>query len=91
MVIYEVGAGNGTLCVNILNYIREQAPHLYEKTAYNIVDISSILSNQQKRSILTNSHSKVTKLHRKSILEWNEKIEEDCFIILNEVLVRVTI
>lgn len=53
---------------------------------YNIIDLSDALHQRQKRHIVSSSHSKVSNLYKKSIFDWNEKIEEPCFVILNEVL-----
>lgn len=32
LIIYEMGAGNGTLMANILDYIEEAHPDVYERT-----------------------------------------------------------
>ena len=31
-IIYEMGAGNGTLMTNIMDYLREDEPEVYERT-----------------------------------------------------------
>ena len=47
LVIYEIGAGNGTLAMDILDYIRSAYPEVYECTHYNIVEISGRLAKSQ--------------------------------------------
>lgn len=32
LIIYEMGAGNGTLMANILDYIKKDHPDVYERT-----------------------------------------------------------
>ncbi|MEK7702458.1 MAG: SAM-dependent methyltransferase [Nitrospirota bacterium] len=48
--LIEFGAGDGTLCRGILDFIREQAPSLFCKIAYLIIEISpSFRTNQRNR------------------------------------------
>ncbi|GAA5832517.1 hypothetical protein JCM11251_001356 [Rhodosporidiobolus azoricus] len=50
LIIYEIGAGNGTLMGDILDYIAEEAPEgVYERTRYRIVEISERLKDVQER------------------------------------------
>ncbi|KAM0754444.1 DUF185-domain-containing protein [Meredithblackwellia eburnea MCA 4105] len=49
LIIYEIGAGNGTLMGDILDYIAEEEPEVYERTRYRIVEISERLSDLQMR------------------------------------------
>ena len=45
--IVEMGAGNGTLMLNILDYIRETDPAVYACTRFRIIEISSSLAALQ--------------------------------------------
>ena len=49
LVIYEIGAGNGTLPIDILDFIRSAYSEAYERTLYNIVEISGRLAKQRYR------------------------------------------
>ncbi|GAA5917362.1 hypothetical protein JCM6882_006337 [Rhodosporidiobolus microsporus] len=50
LIIYEIGAGNGTLMGDILDYIAQEAPEgVYERTRYRIVEISERLKGVQER------------------------------------------
>lgn len=51
LVIYEMGAGRGTLMLNILDYLRANEPAVYERTRYKIIEISSNLAALQKRQL----------------------------------------
>ena len=49
LIIYEMGAGRGTLMLNILDYIRDVDPDVYERTRYRIIEISASLAALQKK------------------------------------------
>ena len=38
LVIYEIGAENGTLAMDLLDFIRNAYPGVYERTRYNTVE-----------------------------------------------------
>lgn len=89
LVIYEIGGGNGTLMVNILDYIRRMQPEVYKKTRYKIVEISKILSEKQgaaKLKIGLKKHEAKVEIINKSIFDWNEFVPEPCFVVGLEVL-----
>ncbi len=44
LIIYEMGAGNGTLMRNILDYIYENEPEVYSRTQFKIIEISDALA-----------------------------------------------
>lgn len=51
LVIYEMGAGNGTLMTNILDYIRSTDPDVYERTQYKVIEISTQLAELQRAAL----------------------------------------
>jgi hypothetical protein len=51
LIIYEMGAGRGTLMLNILDYIREVDPDVYERTRYRVIEISAALAALQKKHV----------------------------------------
>ncbi|ERT02169.1 uncharacterized protein SPSK_05157 [Sporothrix schenckii 1099-18] len=55
LIIYEMGAGRGTLMLNILDYLRANEPAVYERTRYKIIEISSNLAALQKRQLYIGS------------------------------------
>ncbi|KAH9849954.1 DUF185-domain-containing protein [Lenzites betulinus] len=83
-VIYEIGAGNGTLALNMLDYIQEEYPDVYERTRYNIIEISENLANLQK-SKLQSAHPCVT-IHNKSIFRWDVREPAPCYFVAMEVI-----
>jgi len=80
--------GNGTLALNILSYIMEHAPDIYENTKYNIIEISPRMAAKQKENREKSPHKETTlQIHNQSILKWNEITNDPCFVIGTEVLV----
>ncbi len=93
MVIYEMGAGNGTLMVNIMEYLRQHAPHVYKQARYNIIEISQQLSERQEFNNISSLSEQVNKYQskvsiiNKSIFDWDTRIPDECFFIALEVVV----
>ncbi|KAK9448773.1 S-adenosyl-L-methionine-dependent methyltransferase [Limtongia smithiae] len=86
LVIYEVGGGNGTLMLNILDYIRESHPDVYERTRYNIIEISGALAEKQLRHKLERQgFSDRVRIINKSIFDWTTEVPKPCFFIALEV------
>ncbi|KAI8913925.1 S-adenosyl-L-methionine-dependent methyltransferase [Powellomyces hirtus] len=89
LVIYEVGAGNGTLMVNILDYIKEHEPELYRRTRYRIIEISSKLAERQteRQDVRqVSQRHKCVEIINQSIFTWNEHVPRACFMIAMEVI-----
>jgi len=85
LVIYEIGAGNGTLAMDILDFIRSEYPEVYERTHYNIVEISGRLARLQQKLLLPR-HPCVNITH-KSIFHWDQREPSPCFFLAMEVIV----
>lgn len=89
LVIYEMGGGNGTLMMNILDYIRETQPDVYSRTRYNIIEISGNLASKQTSNLDIQAeeggHGDKVKIINKSIFSWNQEVPEPCFFIGLEV------
>lgn len=85
-VIYEIGAGNGTLALDILDVLQEEYPDVYERTRYNIIEISESLVKLQKAK-LQSKHPCVNITH-KSIFHWEKTETAPCYFIAMEVIVR---
>ena len=85
LVIYEIGAGNGTLALDVLDYLRDVYPEVYERTHYNIIEISGRLAELQGEKLLP-IHSCVHIIN-KSIFHWNQHEPAPCFFLSMEVIV----
>jgi SAM-dependent MidA family methyltransferase len=84
-VIYEIGAGNGSLAESILDYLKEAHSDVYERTRYHIIEISGNLAKLQKRR-LARHHSNVKVVHQ-SIFHWKTREPAPCFFVAMEVIV----
>ena len=86
-----MGGGNGTLMVNVLDYIRQKAPQLYDMTTYHLVEISEKLQKRQRKACDNAGHQARVMLHRQNIFEWKDVVQEPCFFIAMEVIVHFTL
>ncbi|KAF3051945.1 hypothetical protein E8E11_007394 [Didymella keratinophila] len=89
LIIYEMGAGNGTMMLNILDYIRDVHPDVYERTKYRIIEISSQLADLQQKglghSAYARGHSDKVEIVNRSIFDWNQYISSPCYFLALEV------
>ena len=89
LIIYEMGAGNGTLMLNILDYIRDTEPSVYDRTKFKILEISSTLAKLQARQLQlgadSRGHSAKVEIINKSVFEWNQVVPSPCFFLAMEV------
>lgn len=88
LVIYEIGAGNGTLALNILDFLKANYPEVYDRTQYHIVEISTRLAERQ-RSLLLPRHSMV-KVTNEDIFTWDKQVYMPCYFLAVEVVVSYT-
>ena len=87
--MYEIGAGNGTLMRNILDYIRDTDPEVYQRTKFNIIEISPSLAALQLRNLQkapsSAQHLGHVEIINRSIFDWNTYIHSPCFFLALEV------
>nr|POF16785.1 protein arginine methyltransferase ndufaf7 like, mitochondrial [Quercus suber] len=89
LLIYEMGAGNGTLMLNILDYIRQTDPEVYARTKFRIIEVSSALvvlqANQLKATAASRGHADKVEIINKSIFDWDTYVPTPCFFLAMEV------
>ncbi|KDN43230.1 hypothetical protein RSAG8_06197, partial [Rhizoctonia solani AG-8 WAC10335] len=96
LLIYEIGAGNGTLAENILDFLQAEHPEVYERTRYRIIEISGSLA-QKQTARLQRRHSGVVEVPNyrdygvvevvhKSVFDWTEQEPAPCFFLAMEVI-----
>lgn len=94
LIIYEMGAGNGTMMRNIMQYVQKKRPDLFSSMKYNIIEISRQLTERQEWTNMSQLsrqaqlYQKQVQIINKSIFDWDEYVEDDCFFIALEVIVR---
>ncbi|KAG8899605.1 hypothetical protein FRB99_006554 [Tulasnella sp. 403] len=84
LTIYELGAGNGTLALNILDHIRETYPEVYDRTRYRIIEISAGLARAQTQRLT--SHQACVRVHNTSVFDWDTFVPAPCFFLALEVI-----
>lgn len=89
LIIYEMGAGNGTLMLNILDYIRDFYPDVYDRTKFKIIEISSSLASlqsaQMTRSASSRGHASRVEIINRSIFDWDTYVPAPCYFLALEV------
>lgn len=89
LIIYEMGGGNGTLMINILDYIRDNHPEVYSRTKYKIIEISGNLASKQyeslRKRVSRQGHWDKVAIVNKSIFEWDTPVPEACYFVALEV------
>ena len=90
LIIYELGAGNGTLMLNILDYIRDMDPDVYARTQFRIIEISASLAALQRRAVhqsaRTRMHREKISIINQSIFTWQSYVASPCFFLAFEVV-----
>ena len=89
LIIYELGAGNGTFMLNALDYIAREHPEVYERTQYRIIEVSESMARQQQEKLkLTpegRQHAHKVQIVKKSIFDWDQYVNSPCFLVALEV------
>ncbi|MCJ1270717.1 hypothetical protein MMC22_010614 [Lobaria immixta] len=90
LIIYEMGAGNGTLMLNILDYIRQFNPDVYDRTKFKVIEISSSLaslqSSQLNSSASARGHAAHVEILNRSIFSWDTYVAAPCYFLALEVV-----
>jgi hypothetical protein len=89
LLIYEMGAGNGTLMLNVLDYIRAEHPEIYPRTKFKIIEISPALAQLQsenlKKAARSQGHADKVEIINQSIFDWDTYVSSPCFFLALEV------
>ncbi|KAK4239682.1 hypothetical protein C8A03DRAFT_13919 [Achaetomium macrosporum] len=89
LIIFEMGAGRGTLMLNILDYIRDVDPAVYNRTKYKIIEISTQLATLQNSQLMQSSaargHADKVEIINQSIFDWTNPVPSPCFFLAFEV------
>ena len=89
LIIYELGAGNGTLMLNILDYIRDFEPDVYARTKFKVIEISTALASLQtsqlSKSAAARGHAEHIDIINRSIFTWDTYVPKPCYFLALEV------
>ncbi|TNY21505.1 S-adenosyl-L-methionine-dependent methyltransferase [Rhodotorula diobovata] len=98
LIIYEIGAGNGTLMGDVLDYLAAHEPDVYARTKYRIIEISERLQGMQrgranggagelgKEKARRRGHEDKVEIIGQSIFDFDRVVHEPCFFLAMEVL-----
>lgn len=86
LTIFELGGGAGTLARDILDYIEQVEPDVYARVRYRIVEISARLAGDQTDLLAHHRARGVVEIINRDFLEWDETVQEPCFVVALEVL-----
>ncbi|KAK4688906.1 hypothetical protein P7C73_g1206, partial [Tremellales sp. Uapishka_1] len=85
LIIYEVGAGNGSFMVDCLTFLRDEHPEVYAKTQYRIIEISGMLSKGQRERAKKEGFGDRVKVINEDFFKWEGGGSEPCFVVALEV------
>ncbi|RAL03587.1 amidase signature enzyme [Aspergillus ibericus CBS 121593] len=89
LIIYEMGAGNGTMMRNILDYIRDTDHEVYQRTKFKIIEISPALASLQMKNLNESldaaGHQDHVEIINRSIFDWDTYVHSPCFFLALEV------
>lgn len=90
LIIYEMGAGNGTMMLNILDFIRDTDHEVYQRTKFKIIEISPALADLQTKNLMDTLNSKGhrdrVEIINRSIFDWDTYVHSPCFFLALEVI-----
>eukprot|EP01127_Copromyxa_protea_P006131 TRINITY_DN15945_c0_g1_i1.p1 TRINITY_DN15945_c0_g1~~TRINITY_DN15945_c0_g1_i1.p1 ORF type:complete len:487 (+),score=71.99 TRINITY_DN15945_c0_g1_i1:207-1463(+) len=82
----EIGGGNATCCVGILDYLKANHPALYVNTKYTSIDVSPFFIERQKAKTQEHGHEGKVEFINKSIFDFDGEYQEYGFVICLEIL-----
>lgn len=89
LIIYEMGAGNGTMMLNILDFIRDTDHEVYQRTKFKIIEISPTLADLQMKNLMqtidSKGHRDRVEIINRSIFDWDTYVHSPCFFLALEV------
>ncbi|KAF4137322.1 putative S-adenosyl-L-methionine-dependent methyltransferase [Phytophthora infestans] len=86
--IFEIGGGSGSNALHILNYLKEQAPDVYAKTKYTLIEISPVMAERQRNRVAV-VHPEQCSVVNQDILTFADThapVNSQCFFLALEVL-----
>lgn len=84
LIIYEVGAGNGSFMVDTLKFLRDEHPEIFARTKYRIIEISAALAKIQIERAVAEGLNNVEVINE-DIFKWQGGSTESCFVVALEV------
>jgi len=86
LLVYEIGAGNGSTAEDFLRHLKEKVPKVYDRCTYNIIEISGAMGARQKSRLAGYIDDGKATVHECSITNWSRIEHNKCFVLALEVL-----
>lgn len=83
LIIYDIGCGNGTLGLTVLNFLAEQYPEVYATCEYHFVDMSPYVIPAIRAKLVHHLHH--AHIHHISIHNWRTIEPRRCFVVAVEL------
>jgi SAM-dependent MidA family methyltransferase len=87
LIIYELGAGNGSFMLDSLRYLRKHYPEVFARTKYRIIEISAQLATRQRVRAKKAGLEDHVEIAESDFFKWEGGGSEPCYVVANEVLV----
>lgn len=87
LIIYEIGAGNGSFMIDTLTFLRQEHPEVYAKTKFKIIEISGMLAKGQKARAVQHGFGGKVEVINEDFFRWKGGSSEPCFVVALEVFV----
>ncbi|POM70918.1 Hypothetical protein PHPALM_12586 [Phytophthora palmivora] len=86
--IFEIGGGSGSNALHILNFLKEQAPHVYAKTKYTLIEISPVMAERQRNRVAAVHPQQCTVINQDilTFADTHAPVNSQCFFLALEVL-----
>jgi hypothetical protein len=89
LIIYELGAGNGSFMLDSLRYLRKHHPEVFARTTYRIIEISAQLAKRQRIRAKKAGLEDHVEIVESDFFKWGGGGPEPCYVVALEVLVSV--
>ena len=73
--------------VDIMTYLREEHPEVYECTKYTIIEISEALAEGQRKRVKENGLEGKVVVENKDFFDWQGGGKDPCYFVALEVFV----
>lgn len=87
LIIYELGAGNGSFMIDAMSYIKTNHPDVYSRTRYNIIEISPQLARRQRQRARVAGVMDHVEIIEQDFFKWDGGGLDPCYVVALEVLV----
>ena len=84
LVVYEFGCGTGVLALNILDFLAQHYPDIYDKCEFHLIEQNPALVQLIRNRMIHHYHH--VKIHNISALNWRELEPRRCVVLGLELL-----